>query len=216
MFDVILFDLDGTLTNPEEGITRCVNYALEKMGFGVRPQSELRCFIGPPLVEQFMEFCGYTKAQAELAVEKYRERYRDIGIFENRVYPGIAAMLEKLQKQGMRLALATSKPEIFARRILDAYEIFPYFAAVVGSELDGTRTDKAEVIVEALRRLEIPEEEKPRVLMVGDRLHDVVGAKRCGIASLGVRFGFAQPGELEDAGADWIVDTVEDLENFLL
>ena len=216
MFSVILFDLDGTLTDPEEGITRCVQYALEQMGLGTWERSWLRCFIGPPLKEQFMGFCGISEEQADLAVEKYRERYRDTGIFENRAYPGIASLLEKLAGKGARLALATSKPEVFARRILEAYGLAGYLEEAVGSELDGRRTDKAQVIEEALRRMGISQAQRGQVLMVGDRMHDIAGAKRCGVASLGVRFGYAQAGELEAAGADWIVDTVEELEAFLL
>ncbi len=216
MFSVILFDLDGTLTDPEEGITRCVNYALEQLGLGTWERSQLRCFIGPPLKEQFMEFCGISEEQANLAVEKYRERYRDTGIFENRAYPGIASLLEKLAGRGARLALATSKPELFARQILQAYGLIGYLEEAVGSELDGRRTDKAQVIEEALRRMGVSREERGQVLMVGDRMHDIAGAKRCGVASLGVRFGYAQDGELEAAGADLIVDTVEELEEFLL
>lgn len=216
VFDIILFDLDGTLTDPEEGITKCVSYALEKMGLGTWERSRLRCFIGPPLKEQFMEFCGISEDRAEQAVEKYRERYRDTGIFENRAYPGIVPLLEKLVGRGMRLVIATSKPEVFARRILEAYGMEPYFREIVGSELDGRRTDKAQVIEEALGRMGVSREDRGRVLMVGDRKHDIAGAKRCGIASLGVRFGYAGEGELEEAGADWIVDTVEELEGFLL
>ncbi len=206
----VLFDLDGTLTDPKEGITRCVQYALES--FGIKEELEkLIPFIGPPLAEMFEQTYGVDGAAA---VEKYRERYRDIGIFENAVYDGIPELLAALKAAGVRIALATSKPEVFALRILEKYEIARYFDVVCGSELDGRRTDKAEVVEEALRRLGNPD--KARVIMVGDREHDVIGAKKCGVNCIGVSFGYAADGELEKAGAVKIAADVGKLRKMLL
>ena len=206
----ILFDLDGTLTDPKEGITRCVQYSLRS--FGIEEDTEnLTPFIGPPLAQMFESSYGIDGAAA---TEKYRERYATVGIFENRVYDGIAQMLVKLKAAEKMLALATSKPEVFARRILEKYELSQYFDVTVGSELDGRRTDKAEVIAEALRQLGNPY--KDDAIMVGDRRHDVIGAKKCGIKCIGVRFGFAEQGELEKAGADYIAGSVSELSDMLL
>ena len=160
-------------------------------------------FIGPPLVTAFREYYGFSEEQARAATEKYRERYRDTGIFENRVYDGILPMLTALKTQGNRtLAVATGKPTLFTNRILEHFGLSGFFSAVIGTEFDGRRSDKAEVIEELLEQFEIPTRQRASVLMVGDRHHDISAAKRCGITSLGVRFGFAEPGELEKAGAD--------------
>lgn len=212
----ILFDLDGTLTDPEEGITKCVAYALEDLGYKVEDLRTLRKFIGPPLADSFMQYYGFTKEQADAAIAKYRERFSPIGVFENRVYEGIPEMLDKLVKAGKVLALSTSKPWVFAEKILDKFELSGYFTVIVGSELDGRLTDKADVIAETLSRLGVGEDDKPSCIMVGDRLHDVRGAKKTGIECLGVYYGFAEKGELESEGAEYIAKTVKDTENILL
>lgn len=213
MYQYILFDLDGTLTDPKEGITKCVQYALKY--FGIEADTEdLVDFIGPPLLESFQKYYHLDDEQGHMALKKYRERFSDIGIFENGVYPGIAELLSTLKAQGRGIALATSKPGVYAKRILERYELLPYFDVVVGSELDGRRTDKGEVITEALRQLKIREKQKPEVLMIGDRLHDMVGAGKNQIDKLGVYYGYAHHGELESAGADYIVHTVDELTAF--
>ena len=213
MYRYILFDLDGTLTDPKEGITKCVQYALKY--FGIEADTEdLLDFIGPPLLESFQKYYHLDDEQGHMALKKYRERFNDIGIFENGVYPGIHELLAALKEQERYIALATSKPEVYARRILERYELMPYFDVVVGSEMDGRRTDKGEVITEALRQLQISDEQKPEVLMIGDRLHDMVGAGKNQIDKLGVYYGYAHEGELEEAGADYVVDTVEKLKEF--
>ena len=214
--DILLFDLDGTLTDPKEGITRCVAYALRHFGIQIADLNTLTEFIGPPLMDSFMQFYGFDEEKAKLAVEKYRERFSTTGVFENRVYPGIRPMLQHLCDAGKTLALATSKPWIFAQQILEKYALASYFSVVVGSELDGRRSAKAEVIAEALLRLRLSEKDRQRCIMVGDRRHDILGAKINGIASLGVRFGYAKAGELEAAGADYIADTIEQTEALLL
>ncbi len=214
-YKYLLFDLDGTLTDPKEGITRCVQYALQSFGIEVKSLDELICFIGPPLRESFQNFYGMSEADAEKAVEKYRERFSAVGKFENSVLPGIIPMLKKLKEAGKIMALSTSKPWVFAEQILKKYELDSYFSVVVGSELDGTRDEKQEVILETLKRLGLEKGSKEAV-MIGDRRHDILGAKKCGLDGIGVRFGYAEEGELEKAGAVMIADTVEELQRMLL
>ena len=217
MKDIILFDLDGTLTDPKEGITKCAQYALAHFGIKVDDLQELMPFIGPPLIESFQEFYGLSYEQAEEAVLKYRERFKDIGIFENGVYEGGKELLSICKTAGKTVCLATSKPEIYARRILERYELSQYFDEAVGSTMDGSINTKAEVIREAFRRLNIESEaDKAKTIMIGDRKHDILGAKACGIQSVGVHFGYAEPGELEEAGADYMVDTIEELKDLCI
>lgn len=214
MFPFVLFDLDGTLTDPYEGITKSVQYALEDYGMHVSDRTALRCFIGPPLLEQFMEFAGMCREEAEHAVEKYRERFAVQGLFENKVYDGIPKLLAVLRNAGCQLAVATSKPQVFANRILEHFNLHPNFTAVVGSELDGRRTNKAEVIQAALEALHITPNDG--AVMVGDRQHDVLGAQKCGIPSIGVSYGYAEPGELARAGATYIAENLATLQRILL
>lgn len=213
MYSVVLFDLDGTLTEPKEGITKCVQYALK--AFNIEAELDaLIPFIGPPLVDQFMAQYGFTKGDALKAVALYRERFSTVGMFENKAFEGIEDILERLVVQGKTLGVATSKPEVYARPILERYGLSKYFKVICGSELDGTRNAKAEVIAEALIRLGLSSEDKKSVLMVGDRFHDVKGAMACGIDVLGVNYGYAAPGELKDAGATYVVESMADLADF--
>lgn len=212
MFDLILFDLDGTLTDPKEGITKSVQYALSACGVEENDLEQLTVFIGPPLVDGFMDFYGFAREKALFAVEKYRERFRDVGIFENRMFSGVAQMLKTLKDAGKKIALATSKPRVFAQRILEHYGIADYFDVVVGAELDGRLNEKDAVIREVLCRC--PDAKSP--VMVGDRSYDVAGAHICGVPCVGVRFGYAKPDELEHAGADWIVEDMAELSAFLM
>ncbi len=204
-YDVILFDLDGTLTDSAEGIMNCAEYALNAMGITEPDRSRLLRFIGPPLVDSFMDFYGMSREDALKAVALYRERFPVKGIFENRVYEGIPEALDMLKKSGKRLAVATSKPEVYAKRILEHFELAEHFEAVTGAELSGERNAKSEVIEECLKRLGNPD--KGTVLMVGDRKHDVIGAKTCGVDCAGVKFGYAEENELENAGAICTFDT---------
>ena len=215
MKKILLFDLDGTLTDPKEGITKCVQYALSHFDIEVNDLSELLCFIGPPLVDSFQNFYEMNKEDALIAVEKYRERFKDIGIFENGVYDGIINMLHVCKKMGYIIGLATSKPEEFAVRILERYGLADFFDEITGSTMDGSRNNKTDVIKEAFRRMNICDADKENVLMIGDREHDIIGAKNCGIQSVGVYFGYADEGELEAAGADYIVNTVDELQALL-
>ncbi len=220
MFDYILFDLDGTLTDPKLGITRSVQYALRALGIEEPSLDKLEPFIGPPLADSFREFYGLEEEQVVTAVAKYRERFTDQGIYENEIYPGTVRMLASLRAGGKKLAIASSKPTPFVERILDHFEIRAYFDYIIGSNMDGTRGKKEEVVEEALRQMlpagMPPAEKKAGVAMVGDRRFDIEGAREHGITSVGVSFGYAPEGELEQAGADHIVDTVEALAGLLM
>lgn len=208
-----LFDLDGTLTDNSEGIIKSARFALEQFGLPNEPDSTLRRFIGPPLHDSFMEYYGFSKEKAFEAVDMYRVRYREKGVYENALYPGLKEMLFCLRENGAGLCVATSKPLVFTEKILKQHDVYALFDHVVGANLDGSMTDKTEVIREVLRRIG---ETEDRVVMVGDRSFDIVGAKNCGIESVGVYYGFAEPGELENAGADYIADTVAELEQILM
>lgn len=210
MSQIILFDLDGTLTESGEGITKCVQYALSRFGIEEPDLEKLQCFVGPPLLESFMAYAGLSREDAEKAVEYYRERYNTTGIYENRLYPKVRELLELLKVNDKILGVASSKPEVYVRKILEYFRVDGYFRVLVGSELDGRRTGKAEVIEEALRRLDL-DWQRDSVLMVGDREHDVKGARECGIQCIGVTYGYGSREELEKAGAVYIADSVEDL-----
>ena len=232
----ILFDLDGTLTDTAEGITKSVQYALEAQGIKEENLDNLTCYIGPPLDESFQKFHGMTKEQAWEAVEKYRERYKDTGIYETSVIDGMIFVLETLKAAGKTLALATCKPEIYVPTILKYFDIEQYFDIAVGSELEGgARRHKDDVINEVFNQIiklnkadnahitnasdttnvsdtaDILNNIKADSIMIGDRKDDILGAKNCGIESIGVRYGFAEENELENAGADYIVENVQDI-----
>jgi phosphoglycolate phosphatase len=212
-YQYLLFDLDGTLTNPAEGITKSVQYALADFGISAETK-DLLCFIGPPLFDSFRDFYGFDKEQTERAIAKYRERYTETGIYENFAYEGIRELLKKLSAQGYRLGVATSKPEEMANRVLIKYGLKEWFDVVAGSKLDGTRSRKSEVIEEAIRRMEEREGSsinRRQVIMIGDRSFDVLGAEEVGVDSIGISYGFAEPGELEQAGADFVIRTVAEL-----
>lgn len=210
----LLFDLDGTVTDPQEGILNCVKYAYQAAGLEIPPDDVLFSYIGPPLLDGFQEIAGMTYEEAVEATAKYRERYSVTGLFENRVYDGIEEALGRLKEMGYGIAMATSKPEIYALRILEHFDLLKYFDQVAGSTLDGSRDRKGDVIREAFRRLGLKEEKREDAIMIGDRKHDIIGAKECGIASLGVYYGFAPDGELEACGADYVIQNVEELVPF--
>lgn len=212
-YKYIFFDLDGTLTDPQEGITNCVRYALSYFGIDETDYSKLMRFIGPPLVYSFSEYYGFDDKKSLEAVEKYRERFSRVGMFENKVYDGIYDALQQLVDSSHVLVLATSKPRVFAEQIMTKYRLRPYFKLICGSELDGTRNDKDAVIEYAIEQLGCP---RDKIIMVGDRKHDILGAKKCGVASCGVRFGYAEEGELEAAGADFIAATIEEMIDVLM
>lgn len=217
MYRYVLFDLDGTLTDPKVGICTSVQYALEKYGIIEEDLDKLEPFIGPPLDESFKEFYGFSDEDAKKAISYYRERYSDIGKFENEVYPGIAELLRDLKKKGRVVALATSKPQLFAEQILEHYEIKEYFDYIVGSEMDGTRGKKIEVIEEAVRQI-FPDGEPDydEMVMIGDRKFDIESSLQVGMRNIGVGYGYGSREELEEAGADKIVNTVSGLRAALL
>lgn len=215
MFQYCLFDLDGTLTDPKEGITKSVQYALKKFGIEEPDLDRLEPFIGPPLKDSFIELYGFTEEDAIKAIAFYRERFAPIGVLENQIFPGMEQMLENLYNKKIHLAVASSKPAEFVHKILNHFEIEKYFEVIVGSEMDGSRATKEEVVEEALLQLGLlsrPQEDRKRVCaMIGDRKFDIQGAKAYGLTGIGVSFGYAGEGELESAGADHIVNTVEGL-----
>lgn len=208
-YKYIFFDLDGTLTEPKVGITKSVAYALEYYGIHVEDLDSLCKFIGPPLKDSFMKYYGFDDAKAEEAVEKYREYFRPYGVYENEMYEGVDKLLKTLKECGKVIVLATSKPTVFAQTILDYFHLDTYFDHVIGSELDGSRVKKGDVIAYALMQAGVTD--RSEVLMIGDREHDILGAKQNGLDSIGVLYGHGDRPELEACGADRIVESVEAL-----
>lgn len=209
MYQNLLFDLDGTLTDPGVGITNSVAYALEKYGIKTNDRTQLYKFIGPPLQDSFEQFYGFSKEDAKMAVQYYREYYKETGIFENKLYDGMERLLQSLFEAGKKLFVATSKPEAFAVQILEYFSLNQYFTYIAGSNMDGTRSKKEEVIAYALKAGKI--QDLSSAVMIGDREYDVTGAKKTGIASIGVLFGYGSRKELETAGADALAESPKDL-----
>ncbi len=205
----VLFDLDGTLTDSGPGIINSVQHALKQYGMEADDISSLRCFIGPPLQQQFQEYCGFTEEEGKRAVERYREYYSVKGLFENEVYAGIPEVLKELKESGFQIAMATSKPEAFARQIADHFDLTQYFDYIGGSHMDGRRTRKSEVIDYVLDACQI--QDKDTVLMIGDREHDILGASQSNVHSMGVLYGYGTKEELENAGAEYIAELPEDI-----
>ena len=213
-YPYILMDLDGTITDPVVGITRSVEYALNHFGIQVNDIRELYPFIGPPLLDSFREFYHFTDEQAKEAILKYRERFADTGIYENVLYEGMREFLEEAVGKGHKLMLATSKPTVFANRILKHFDLSSYFSFVAGSGLDGSFYTKTDVIRHVLDSNNLTD--LSSVVMVGDRKHDIIGAKATGIDSVGVLYGYGNQEELQQAGADYIVSSIEELRSLLL
>lgn len=207
--EYILMDLDGTITNPKEGITKSFQYALRHFGIDIEDLDSLCRHIGPPLVDSFQETYGFDAEKAQRAAEKYRERFTVEGWKENEVYPGMEEALQRLKEAGKVLIVATSKPEYLAERILGHFGLDGYFDDICGATKDNTRTQKDEVIRYVLEKHGL--NDLSDVIMVGDRKYDITGAKKCGIASMGVLYGFGSREEFSEAGADYIVKTVEDM-----
>ncbi|WP_454190965.1 HAD family hydrolase [Paenibacillus sp. Marseille-Q7038] len=209
----ILFDLDGTLTDPKIGITKSVSYALDKMGITVESLDELEIFIGPPLAVSFQDFYGFDEAKTNTAIEYYREYFKVTGLYENEVYTGIKELLELLTKDtSNRLFVATSKPQVFAQQIIDHFELSSYFEYVCGSELNGTRSAKAEIIGYLLENFNLNPGE---TVMMGDRKHDIIGAQHHGIASIAVGYGFGSREELIDIQPTYLVQSIQELAKLL-
>ena len=217
MYRYILFDLDGTLSDPKVGICTSVQYALEKMGIEEKDIDNLVPFIGPPLRESFNKYYNMSEEECERAVSFYRERYSDVGKFENEIYPGIPELLRDLKKKEKFIAIASSKPTVYVEDILKHFEIREYFDLVVGAEPDGSRDTKEEVLGYALKEM-FPEGEPEydEVVMIGDRRYDIDAAHSLGVGNIGVSYGYGSREELEEAGADKIVNTVQGLRSVLL
>lgn len=215
MIQALIFDFDGTLFDTGPGILRSVQYALERFGIRETELGKLRKFVGPPLVDSFMELYGMPPEQAKEAVAFYRERYTPVGLLECEPYPGMPELLEKLRVKGFRLGVATGKPTQMAEQILKNHGMEHIFDCVYGSEPDGLRAKKEEAITAVLETFGLTGDRKREALMIGDRKYDVAGAQKCGLACVGVYYGYAEPGELELAGAAITVDTVEALGKYL-
>ena len=209
MYQTFLFDLDGTLTDPGIGITNSVAYALQKFDIHIEDRTLLYPFIGPPLSESYAKYYGFSQEQSMKAIEYYREYFRPKGIYENEIYDGVREMLTMLKNAGKTIVLATSKPEEFAKEILRYFEIDKYFDFVAGASMDETRNKKVEVIAYALKNCET--KDLSQIVMVGDREYDILGAKQMGIDSIGVLYGYGSCQELENAGATYIAESVEDI-----
>lgn len=231
MYKYIFFDLDGTLTDSGEGIINSVIYALSRLGIIETDRKSLFKFIGPPLAESFMKYYGFNEEKAFLAVEYFREYFKENGIYENKLYDFVPELLEKLKKSGKIIVLATSKPEALAKRNLEYFKINDYFSFVFGATYDSTRVKKTDVIKYAINEIENDfkkqsetyENElykkqlnKKEIIMVGDREHDIIGAKENGIDSLGVSYGYGSVLELENAKANYIVEKVSDILEIVL
>ena len=216
MYRYVFFDLDGTLTDSKEGILNCLRYAFEKLWEPVPSEETLLQFIGPPLQESFIRWCSFTPERAAEGLRLFRERYVPIGKFENAPAPGMAELCRRLKERGYVLALASSKPEAMCVPICERFGFAPFLDTIVGSA-PGDDWEKEDVIREAMGRLGLTEAQRDEILMVGDRKFDVLGASACGIACVGVEFfGYAQPGELAQAGAVAVVRTAEELETYIL
>ena len=214
-YTTILFDLDGTVTDPKEGITRSVAYALEHFGIKVEDLDTLTPFIGPPLVDSFSRFYGLNDEDTQTAIRKYRERYSVTGWAENIPYEGMAELLRDLKAAGKTISLATSKPEEFAVKILEHFDLAQYFDLICGAPMNAPKGHgKVDVIEDALKRLGITD--RSGVIMVGDRLHDTEGAHKAGLPCAGVLFGYGDRAEHEACGSDYIVEDVAELRALLL
>ncbi|MDX1724521.1 MAG: HAD family hydrolase [Pseudomonas sp.] len=204
----ILFDLDGTLTDPREGITRSVQHALAKLGIDEPDLQALEHFIGPPLLQCFMHSYGFDEARAWQAVGHYRERFAEVGLYENRVFEGVTALLELLQAQRRTLYIATSKPRVFAMEIARHFDFARHFTLIYGSELDGTRTDKVELIGHLLEQEGL---DTASTLMIGDRKNDLIGARRNGLDAAAVGYGFGSVEELQAEAPTYHFQTLAEL-----
>lgn len=212
MYDIILFDFDGTIYDTLEGITKCMQYALKKQGID-EELSQLHCFAGPPLAEKIPEVYGFDEEKTKEVIKDFRERYSPIGIYESRVFPEIPKLLEDLKKAGKRLGIATSKPQHLAEHLLEKENIKDYFEVICGSQPDGSLGKKDEVIRAVLEKFGVKDES---VVLVGDTKYDVIGAHKCNLPCIGVRYGYAAPNELEQAGAEIIAEDSKELLKILL
>lgn len=213
-YQTIIFDLDVTLTDSQTGIINSLAYAFKQMGLPLPAQSQLKKFIGPPLSQSFQDFCGLNDIETQKIISYYRQYFSDKGWKENQLLPGARELLAKLKQAGKTLLVASSKPEVFVKQILDHFEIDSYFTVIAGASLDDSRSQKSAVIAHALKTAKI--EELKGCVMVGDRKHDVEGAKVQGLPTIGLLLGFGSRQELEESGAIAIAENFQDLEEILL
>lgn len=213
MYKTVLFDLDGTLTDSGLGITNSVSYALKRYGITETDRKKLDRFVGPPLADSFERFYGLSKKQSEEAIHVYREYYDAKGIFENEVYDGIPELLANLKSDGKNILVATSKPELYAVRIMDHFGLSKYFDYIAGANMDETRSDKREIIEYALGEIGVTDISS--VIMIGDREYDIIGAHKVGADSIGVTYGYGSREELENAGATYIAESTSDIYNII-
>ena len=207
-YSTVLFDLDGTLTDPREGITRSIQFALSKLGIDEPDLTRLEHFIGPPLLQAFMQVYGFDEAKAWEAVNYYRERFKVTGLYENRVFDGVTPLLETLSSQGRQLYIATSKPWVFAREIARHFDFAKHFKVIYGSELDGTRTNKVELIRYLMAEQGL---DPAHTLMIGDRKHDLIGARDNGLDAAAVGYGFGSFEELNSFAPKYHFETLAEL-----
>lgn len=212
-YSTVLFDLDGTLTDPKIGITKSVQYALKKFDILVTDLDTLEPFIGPPLFNSFTELYSFTETQAEEAINYYREYFRVNGLYENEIYEGIPELLENLIKKGCTLFVATSKPKVFADQIIEHFGIKKYFKFVYGSNLDGTLSDKSQLIKHLIAEEKLS---KSNTVMIGDRKYDIIGAQINEIDSIGVGYGYGSEKELFEAKPTYYKKTLQDLSDFFI
>ena len=214
-YDLILFDVDGTLTDSGEGITKSVQYTLEKYGIIEPDLNNLRKFIGPPLIDSFMKYYGFSKEESVRARNIFNERYQPIGWMENHPYDGIETVLEELQSAGIMMGVATSKPEGVANKVLEYFDLKKYFSVICAAPNNGLNGEKPGRIRAAIEEARALGCEAKNVIMVGDTRFDVLGAHECGIPCVGVTWGFAVEGEFEACDTEFVVDTMEELLNVL-
>ncbi len=214
VFNYIFLDLDGTISNSAFGIKNSIAYALTKLDKPIPSSEVLDAFIGPPLSGGFKEYCGLNDTETEKAIVYYREYYREKGIFECELYSGISETVKKLNDSGKKLFIATSKPEEFAKRVVEHFGLTEYFTYCAGASFDDSRSTKGDVLAYAIKESGLTD--KSQAIMIGDRNHDIIGAKGNGIKSIGVLYGFGDRKELENAGADYIAATANDILNILL
>jgi phosphoglycolate phosphatase len=213
MKKTILFDLDGTLVDSGPGITKCAQYALDHFGIHEPETEKLAFFVGPPLMNTFMEHYGFSEEQAKQAVAKYRERYHKTGIFECELYPDVEEVLATFKEKGYRTALASSKPESSCKKILEHFSILSYFDEVTGAEMNGPRNEKVDVLIEALRRMEKKPEE---CVLIGDTRFDAIGAAKLNMECIGVSYGYGTAEELLAEGAKVVLPSMKEVERYLV
>ena len=210
----IIFDLDGTITDPEVGITTSAKFALTEMGYKSQAEQDLRWMIGPPLADTFIKITGCDKQEAQRLIDKYRERYSILGVHENTLYPGIRELLQTLKSAGKTLAIASSKPTFFVEQILDDFNIKDYFTVIQGSDMAGKHVEKEDVLRFAIEKLGIKEQELKNTIMVGDRKFDAIAAKKFGLKAIAVTYGYAIQGEWDNIQVDYFAQTPQDIINY--